>query len=273
MRLRSVVSVSALLAAFVVPSQIPFTQHRLDQPRRGCRRRARHVLDQPRDHPWRATRRDRRSLRGVRRLHPALEQPRSESPAVLGRRTAAHQTPAAGSRPSQSQLRRSARTTPGTRSPSGSASIASACQKARGIRTSRAFGDRASVGPSGSRTEVSSKSPRQGHCRSATCCRFLPGAESNLVARKPVKLVNGVQIPVDPTRCTRFAIPTTASARRTRSTFCSAASPSFRRAITGFDREVTIWDMSLEHGGHYGPHRSHRSGRDVDIGLPLRAGY
>jgi hypothetical protein len=45
------------------------------------------------------------------------------------------------------------------------------------------------------------------------------------------------------------------------------------RARTGFDREVTIWDMSLEHGGHYGPHRSHRSGRDVDIGLPLRAGF
>jgi hypothetical protein len=44
------------------------------------------------------------------------------------------------------------------------------------------------------------------------------------------------------------------------------------RARTGFDREITLWDMSLERGGHYGPHRSHRSGRDVDIGLLVRTG-
>ncbi|HEY2733604.1 MAG TPA: penicillin-insensitive murein endopeptidase [Polyangiales bacterium] len=42
------------------------------------------------------------------------------------------------------------------------------------------------------------------------------------------------------------------------------------RSRTGYDRDIIIWDMSTLRGGSYGPHRSHRSGRDVDIGLPLR---
>jgi LysM repeat protein len=45
------------------------------------------------------------------------------------------------------------------------------------------------------------------------------------------------------------------------------------RARTGFGGQVILWDMSVKRGGHFGPHRSHRTGRDIDIGLPLKAGF
>jgi len=41
---------------------------------------------------------------------------------------------------------------------------------------------------------------------------------------------------------------------------------------TGFSGEVVIQDMSRKNGGRFRPHRSHQSGRDVDIRLPLRSG-
>jgi murein endopeptidase len=44
------------------------------------------------------------------------------------------------------------------------------------------------------------------------------------------------------------------------------------REQTGFKRAITICDMSLRNGGRFRPHRSHTSGRDVDIRLPLLAG-
>jgi murein endopeptidase len=40
-----------------------------------------------------------------------------------------------------------------------------------------------------------------------------------------------------------------------------------------FDGEILLWDMSQRRGGRFGPHQSHRSGRDVDIGLPVKRGY
>ena len=43
---------------------------------------------------------------------------------------------------------------------------------------------------------------------------------------------------------------------------------NFRRA-SGFDRRILIEDMSQHGGGRFGPHKSHRSGRDVDIQLPV----
>jgi murein endopeptidase/LysM repeat protein len=43
------------------------------------------------------------------------------------------------------------------------------------------------------------------------------------------------------------------------------------RSETGYERPVLLWDMSTKQGGRFGPHRSHRTGRDIDIGLPLRA--
>jgi LysM repeat protein len=45
------------------------------------------------------------------------------------------------------------------------------------------------------------------------------------------------------------------------------------RATTGFDRQVYLWDMSERKGGHFGPHKSHRTGRDIDIALLLRPGF
>jgi len=42
------------------------------------------------------------------------------------------------------------------------------------------------------------------------------------------------------------------------------------RIRTGYEPPVVLWDMSTKSGGRYGPHRSHRSGRDIDIGLPVR---
>lgn len=46
-----------------------------------------------------------------------------------------------------------------------------------------------------------------------------------------------------------------------------AATGAFREA-TGWDGTLTIGSMSREGGGHFAPHKSHRSGRDVDIRLP-----
>jgi murein endopeptidase len=45
------------------------------------------------------------------------------------------------------------------------------------------------------------------------------------------------------------------------------------RAETGYDRQVIIWDMSMPRGGRFGPHKSHRTGRDVDIALLLKPGF
>ena len=44
------------------------------------------------------------------------------------------------------------------------------------------------------------------------------------------------------------------------------------RQQTHFPREIWICDMSMHGGGRFRPHRSHTSGRDVDIRLPLRPG-
>jgi len=44
------------------------------------------------------------------------------------------------------------------------------------------------------------------------------------------------------------------------------------RSATGFDREILIADMSRQKGGRFRPHESHRSGRDVDIQLPMKRG-
>ncbi len=41
---------------------------------------------------------------------------------------------------------------------------------------------------------------------------------------------------------------------------------------TGYKGEVLIWDMSTKRGGRFGPHRSHRTGRDVDIAIPIKEG-
>ena len=44
------------------------------------------------------------------------------------------------------------------------------------------------------------------------------------------------------------------------------------RATSGFKRDLLITDISRRGGGRFVPHRSHRTGRDVDIQLPLAVG-
>jgi murein endopeptidase len=44
------------------------------------------------------------------------------------------------------------------------------------------------------------------------------------------------------------------------------------RGETGFDRELLICDMSRRYGGRFRPHRSHTSGRDIDVQLPTKRG-
>lgn len=45
------------------------------------------------------------------------------------------------------------------------------------------------------------------------------------------------------------------------------------RLTTKYEGEVLLWDMSVKRGGRFGPHHSHRSGRDVDIAIPVKRGY
>lgn len=44
------------------------------------------------------------------------------------------------------------------------------------------------------------------------------------------------------------------------------------RYSSGFDGELIIGSMSLRRGGRFRPHKSHQSGRDVDVRLPLLPG-
>lgn len=46
---------------------------------------------------------------------------------------------------------------------------------------------------------------------------------------------------------------------------------SFRNH-SGYRGELVVGDLSQHAGGPYGPHRSHQSGRDVDLWLPVRGG-
>src|SRR5205085_8741066 len=44
------------------------------------------------------------------------------------------------------------------------------------------------------------------------------------------------------------------------------------RQKSSFEGQILIEDMSQKDGGRFRPHHSHRSGRDVDIQLPVRKG-
>lgn len=43
------------------------------------------------------------------------------------------------------------------------------------------------------------------------------------------------------------------------------------RKRTHYQGEIVVGDLSRRQGGRYGPHKSHQSGRDVDLWLPVRA--
>jgi murein endopeptidase len=85
------------------------------------------------------------------------------------------------------------------------------------------------------------------------------------------RLLNGVLIPENPALYTvRNALHAYGS---------SHAIETLQRALadfrlkTKFEGEILLWDMSTKRGGRFGPHHSHRSGRDVDIAIPVKQGY
>jgi len=45
------------------------------------------------------------------------------------------------------------------------------------------------------------------------------------------------------------------------------------RSHSGYRGELVVGDLSQAGGGRYGPHRSHQSGRDVDLWLPISGGH
>jgi LysM repeat protein len=85
------------------------------------------------------------------------------------------------------------------------------------------------------------------------------------------RLMNGVQIPENPALYSLRNLEHSYGSTHAIDVMQRAIA-AFRTA-TGFDRPVTIWDMSMERGGHFGPHKSHRTGRDVDIAMLLRPGF
>lgn len=85
------------------------------------------------------------------------------------------------------------------------------------------------------------------------------------------RLHRGVQIPENPSLYT-IRNPDHAFGSTHAIQVLQESIASFRTR-TGYDRPILLWDMSTKRGGRFGPHRSHRTGRDIDIGLPLRADY
>ncbi|MEZ4450095.1 MAG: penicillin-insensitive murein endopeptidase [Nannocystaceae bacterium] len=81
------------------------------------------------------------------------------------------------------------------------------------------------------------------------------------------RLVNGVELPDNPDLYTRRKPDQSYGSSHTIRTMVAAIS-EFRR-ISGYTRELVIGAISLQRGGRFRPHRSHQSGRDVDIRLPI----
>lgn len=84
------------------------------------------------------------------------------------------------------------------------------------------------------------------------------------------RLMNGVQLPKNE-QLYKIRNPTRSYGSSHTVTLLQKAIANFRRD-SGFEREIVICDMSAKRGGRISPHNSHRSGRDVDIRLPLKEG-
>lgn len=98
----------------------------------------------------------------------------------------------------------------------------------------------------------------------------VPGVAQSVGSPNRGHLVNGIQLPENPALYT-IRNPKHSYASSHAIEILQHAIASFREQ-TKFDRMLLIGDLSTEEGGRFGPHHSHRSGRDVDIALPLRAG-
>lgn len=82
-------------------------------------------------------------------------------------------------------------------------------------------------------------------------------------------LVNGVQLPES--EMVRILDPDKVWGTSHTIEHLQEAIAAFRRD-TGYDDPLTISSISLKKGGKFGPHSSHRTGRDVDIRLPRKPG-
>ncbi len=82
-------------------------------------------------------------------------------------------------------------------------------------------------------------------------------------------LEHALQLPPSPDYTIRC--PAHAYASSTTASELMQALASFRNH-SGYRGELVVGDLSLPAGGRYGPHRSHQSGRDVDLWLPIVGG-
>ena len=80
------------------------------------------------------------------------------------------------------------------------------------------------------------------------------------------RLVNGVELPELPELYTRRQPEKSYGSSHTVRTLILAIA-DFRREVR-FDGDIVIGALSLRRGGRFRPHRSHQSGRDIDIRLP-----
>jgi murein endopeptidase len=83
------------------------------------------------------------------------------------------------------------------------------------------------------------------------------------------RLVNGVQVPEGEGYTAK--LPESAYGTTHAVTHLVAGLAAFREQHT-FEGDILLGSMSRRHGGPIGGHRSHQTGRDIDIRLPLRAG-
>jgi LysM repeat protein len=81
-------------------------------------------------------------------------------------------------------------------------------------------------------------------------------------------LVNGVQLPAS--EMVRILDPDKVWGTTHTIQHLLEAIAAFRRD-SGYDKPLTISSISLKKGGRFGPHSSHRTGRDVDVRLPRKA--
>lgn len=85
------------------------------------------------------------------------------------------------------------------------------------------------------------------------------------------RLLNGVMIPENPALYTVRNVLHSYGSTHAIQTLQRALADF--RLKTKFDGEVLLWDMSTKRGGRFGPHHSHRTGRDIDIAIPVKHGF
>ncbi|TPV94605.1 MAG: LysM peptidoglycan-binding domain-containing protein [Myxococcales bacterium FL481] len=84
------------------------------------------------------------------------------------------------------------------------------------------------------------------------------------------RLKNGIELPDSPLYTKRQ--PKTSWGSTHAITVIMRSIAVFRHE-TGFEGELLLGSISKKRGGKFPPHRSHRSGRDVDVGLPAFPGF